>query len=236
MEFEAQGEAGAELLAQGMELLAPGRLPGGHDLLLEHSRPTELSSCMNWLWPQAKAIPPPLPRARCSQPRLRASRPLSALLFMCLSPQKRPGPVPDSSKPFGAVPQLWQVTGAGASPMSCLCSPDILLGSPCQLWNEKWLCSSVCFHSNPSRKELVLSSSVLLKLALASCRIPASPRASRSGKSCRDCGDKAGVRAKCPKEHVQEQHSEHEVLQHGREIILLRIKPPKKKKWAGRKG
>lgn len=36
------------------------------------------------------------------------------------------------------------------------------------------------------------------------------------------------VRAKCPKEHVQEQHREQEVLQHGREIVLLRIKLPKK--------
>lgn len=112
--------------------------------------------------------------------------------------------------------------------MSCLSNPDILLGSLCQLWNEKWLCSSVCFHSNPSRKELVFSSPVLLKLALASCRIPGLTRASRSGKSCRDCGDKLDVRAKCPKEHVQEQHREQEVLQHGREIILLRIKLPKK--------
>ncbi|RMB89847.1 hypothetical protein DUI87_33862 [Hirundo rustica rustica] len=233
MELLAQG---MELPAQGMELLAQGRLVGGHDLLLEHSSPTELSSCMNWLWPQAKAIPPPLARARWSQPRLRASRPLSALLFLCLSPKKGPGPVPGSSKPFGAVPQLWQVTGAGTSPMSCLCSPDILLGSPCQLWNEKWLCSSVCFHSNPSRKELVFSSSVLLKLALASCRIPASTRASRSGKSCRDCGDKLDVRAKRPKEHVQEQRREQEVLQHGREIVLLRIKLPPKKSVLGQPG
>lgn len=79
----------------------------------------------------------------------------------------------------------------------------------------------------------MFSSSVLLKLALASCRIPASTRASRSGKSCRDCGDKLDVRAKCPKEHVQEQHSEQGVLQHGREIILLRIKLPPKKVFLG---
>lgn len=84
------GKAGLDLVVPGkagMELLSQGRLVGGHDLLLEHSRPTELSSCMNWLWPQAKAIPPPLAPARWSQPRLRASRPLSALLFMYLSPK-----------------------------------------------------------------------------------------------------------------------------------------------------
>lgn len=144
---------------------------------------------------------------------------------MCLSPKKRPGPVPGSSTALGAAPQRWQVSGAGSSPTSCLCSPDILLGSPCQLCDEKWLCSRVCFPLNPSRKELVFSSSVLLKLALASCRIPASARASSPGKSCRD---KLGVRAKWPKEHVQEQHSEQRCCSTPGKLCCWGEKSPKK--------
>lgn len=142
--------------------------------------------------------------------------------------------MPGSSTALGAAPQRWQVSGAGSSPTSCLCSPDILLGSPCQLCDEKWLCSRVCFPLNPSRKELVFSSSVLLKLALASCRIPASARASSPGKSCRD---KLGVRAKWPKEHVQEQHSEQRCCSTPGKLCCWGEKSPKKSDFgAARRG
>jgi len=56
-------------------------------------------------------------------------------------------------------------------PLYSASSPDILLCSYCQHCNEKWLFYYVCFHLNPSRKDLMFSSSLLLKLALASCRI-----------------------------------------------------------------
>lgn len=155
MEFEAQGEAGAELLAQGMELLAPGRLPGGHDLLLEHSRPTELSSCMNWLWPQAKAIPPPLPRARCSQPRLRASRPLSALLFMCLSPKKGLGRCQTPANPSEQSPS------SGRSPV-----PE---PAPCPASAAQTSSSALPASSGMRNGSALLSASIRIPLGKSSC-------------------------------------------------------------------
>lgn len=125
------------------------------------------------MWPSAKSISLLLAPTRLSQPRLRASYTLKDLLFMCLSPKKgwdnaRLQQTILTSHPVLAGYFCWNKLHLlllyNAS------HPDILLCSYCQHCNEKWLFYYVCFHLNPSRKDLVFSSSLLLKLALASCR------------------------------------------------------------------